>query len=409
MTGMVIILILLVVLIAYFSATELAFILSNKIKIEIRARKNNIAAKNVLYFVKNPHYFFSTILILNTIFNIAFASVITIFLDSVFRLQEWQILLISTATILFLGELIPKYIARELADSLIMMAIIPLRGFSILLFPVVKMVSRLTDFFELPKSIGEDEPASFFDKEELKNLINESSVAGKVKEIDSETITKVIEMRGQKVYEAMTPRTAIAGVEINSSLNEVLKTFVESGYSKIIVYEENLDNIKGFLIAYDMFRNPKDLNSILRPLIYVPETKKSLDMLNEFLDKRISIAIVVDEFGGTAGLITVEDIIEEMFGEIRDEYDTEEEIMKKLDDNNFIISGKIEIDHLNEELELEIPAGDYTTIAGFITSNIGRIPQKGESVKIGRFNILIIRSDNTKISLVKVTIIPQTE
>jgi CBS domain containing-hemolysin-like protein len=156
-----------------------------------------------------------------------------------------------------------------------------------------------------------------------------------------------------------------------------------------------------------MFKNPADLNSMIRNIIFVPETKKSLDMLNEFLEKGVSIAVVVDEFGGTAGLITVEDIIEEMFGEIRDEYDTVEETLKKIDDNTYIISGKIEIDHLNEEYELNIPAGDYATIAGFITASLGRIPQKGETVKIGRFNISILRSDSTKINLVKIVISPE--
>jgi CBS domain containing-hemolysin-like protein len=156
-----------------------------------------------------------------------------------------------------------------------------------------------------------------------------------------------------------------------------------------------------------MFKNPPDLKSILRDIIFVPETKKSLDMLNEFLHKGISIAIVVDEFGGTAGLITVEDIIEEMFGEIRDEYDTEEEIFKKIEENTYISSGKMEIDYLNEEYDLNIPAGDYETIGGFVTANLGRIPQKGESVKIGKFIVLILRSDKTKVNLVKISINPE--
>ncbi len=406
MPGLIFFLILLILLSAYFSATESAFILANKLKIEIRARKNNIAAKNALYFIKNPHVFFATILIFNTIVNIAFASIITLFFESSFMLKDWQILLISTAIILILGELIPKYIARELSDSLITIAVMPLRGLSILLYPAVKLVSLLSNLFSFSKTLKEEEYTHFFDKDDLKHLINESSEAGKVGETDSDAINKIIEMREQKVYEAMTTRTSIAGVDINSSINEVLNTFVETGYSKLIVYDENLDNIKGFVITYDMFKNPADFKSILRNIIFVPETKKSLDMLNEFLQKGISIAIVVDEFGGTAGLITVEDIIEEMFGEIRDEYDTEEETFKKIDENNYISSGKMEIDYLNEEYELEIPAGDYETIGGFVTANLGRIPQKGESAKIGKFNIQILRSDKTKINLVKITINP---
>lgn len=406
MPGIVVLLILLLLLSAYFSATELAFILSNKIKIEIRARKNNLAARNALYFVKKPQLFFSTILIFNTIVNIAFASLITIFLEGSFHFKEWQILIVSTAIILLLGELIPKYIARELSDSLIIWAVIPLRGLSIALYPFVKLLSLVSNIFNLSKSFGKEEQTHFFDKEDIKHLINESTEAGTVNESDSEAINKIIEMREKKVYEAMTNRTAITGVDINSSINEVLNAFTESGYSKIIVYEENLDNIKGFVITYDMFKNPSDIKSIIRNIIFVPETKKILDMLNEFLQKGISIAIVVDEFGGTAGLITVEDVIEEMFGEIRDEYDTDEEILKKIDENNYICSGKVEVDYLNEEFELNIPVGDYATLAGFITTSLGRIPQKGETVKIDKFSFSMLRSDKTKVNLVKIIINP---
>jgi putative hemolysin len=391
---------------AYFSATELSFVLSNKIKIEIRARKNNIAAKNARYFVNNPQVFFATILIFNTIVNIAFASLITVFLES-FHFTNWQILLFSTGIVLILGELIPKYIARELSDSLILLAVMPLRFMSVILYPLVKLVSLFSSIFISSRYLGDEHPSGLMDKDEIRNLIDESTRAGKVAENDSDAISKIIEMHEQKVYEAMTPRTAITGVDISSRIDEIINAFIKSGYSKLIVYDENLDNIKGFIIAYDMFKNPADLNSIIRNIIFVPETKKSLDMLNEFLQKGVSIAIVVDEFGGTAGLITVEDIIEEMFGEIRDEYDTVEETFKKIDDNTYIISGKIEIDFLNEEHNLHIPAGDYATVAGFITANIGRIPQKGETVKIGKLNIAILRSDNTKINLVKVAVAPE--
>lgn len=404
---MLIFLIVLVILSAYFSATEMSFVLSNKLKIEIRARKNNLASKNALFFVKNPQIFFATILIFNTIANIAFASLITFFFEP-YHFKDWHILIISSAIILFFGELIPKYVARELSDSLILISVIPLRGLYFLLFPVVKMVSYVTNLVKFSSTV-EEEPGNIFDKEEIKHLINESSEAGMVKETDSDAINKIIEMREQKVYEAMTPRTAITGVDINSSINDVINTFIESGYSKLIVYDDNLDDIKGFVISYDMFKNPPDLKSIIRNIIFVPETKKSLEMLNEFLQKGISIAIIVDEFGGTAGLITVEDIIEEMFGEIRDEYDTEEEMCKKLEDSSYVISGKIEVDYFNEEFELDIPTGDYATIAGFITSNLGRIPAKGETVKIGKYTFNILRSDKTKISLVKLAVIQEPQ
>jgi CBS domain containing-hemolysin-like protein len=183
-----------------------------------------------------------------------------------------------------------------------------------------------------------------------------------------------------------------------------LQVFIESGYSKIPVYEESLDNIKGIIVARDLFNRPDNLNQIIREVIIVPDTKKSIDMLNEFLSKRLSFAVVIDEFGGTAGIITMEDLLEELLGEIRDEYDTDDEICKKVDDNTFVIGGKVEVDYINENLNLNIPQGDYSTLAGYITYHLGRIPSPGENVVIENYRMLILRSNQKKVELVKVFI-----
>jgi len=396
----------LLILSAFSSAAELAFVVSNKIKIEIRARKNNLAAKKALYFLKHPQYFFSTILIINNVINIAFASISTLFLYSAFALSEGEILLVSTVAILLFGELIPKYFAREFADTVIMLSIIPIRFISILLYPLVKITSSISAILTRSENQNEEHISYLFGKEDMQSLLDESSEAGNVDEDDSDVINKVFELGEQKVYEAMTPRTDIVGVEINSSIDEVINTFIESGYSKIPVYEESLDNIKGIVLTYDMFKFPESLKSVMREVVFVPETKKTLETLNELLEKRLSIAIVVDEFGGTAGLVTVEDIIEEMLGEIRDEYDEEEEVLKKIDDNSYVISGRVEIDRINEEFELNIPEGDYETIGGFIMTHIGRIPTRGEFIEIPPYKIQVLYADKTKIDLVKVFVDP---
>lgn len=399
-------LIALLIFSAFSSAAELAFVVSNKIKIEIRARKNNLAAKKALYFLKHPQYFFSTILIMNNIINIAFASISTLFLYSVFALSEGEILLVSTVAILLFGELIPKYFAREFADTVIMLSVIPIRFISIILYPLVKITSSISAILTRSENQNEEHISYLFGKEDMQSLLDESSEAGNVDEDDSDVINKVFELGEQKVYEAMTPRTDIVGVEINSSIDEVINTFIESGYSKIPVFEESLDNIKGIVLTYDMFKSPESLKAVMREVVFVPETKKTLETLNELLEKRLSIAIVVDEFGGTAGLVTVEDIIEEMLGEIRDEYDEEEEVLKKIDDNSYVISGRVEIDRINEEFELNIPEGDYETIGGFIITHIGRIPTRGEFIEIPPYKIQVLYADKTKIDLVKVFVDP---
>lgn len=394
-------LIVLLLLSGFFSSSEIAFVVANKLKIELRARKNNLSAKIISYFSEKQQVFFSTILISNNVVNITFASLITLFLHASFNLNDFQILLVSTSLLLLFGELLPKYFAREYPDSIILIAAIPLRIISFFLFPFVKVTSAISEFIVSSANIKEDKISRLFDREDLQSLLHESSTAGRLDDNEYEAINKVIDLGEQKVYEVLTPRTDIVGIEITASVEDAIKIFIESGYSKIPVYEENLDNIKGFIHLMDMFKYPKTIEEVRRDILFVPETKKSLELLNELIDKRHSIAIVVDEFGGTAGIVTIEDIIEEMLGEIRDEHDSDEEICKQLDENTFIISGKVEIDYLNEEFDLNIPEGEYETIGGYITSRLGNIPAPHDKFDIDNFTIEIIRSSKQRVELVK--------
>ena len=400
-------LIVLLILSGFFSGSEIAFVVSNKIKLEIKARKNKLAAKEALYFASNPQIFFSTILIANNIINIAFASIFTVTVGQAFQLSELSILIVSSILILMIGELLPKYFARETADSVVLVSSIPIKLITLLIFPVVKFTASLSSFLTKSTNVKEEKISHLFEREDMQVLIDESSLASGSPDDTYDIANKIIDLGEQKIYEIITPRTEIVAIDIESSMEEVLHLFIESGYSKIPVYEENIDNIKGVIYAYDMFKNPKDLKSIIRKVLYVPDTKKSLEMLNELLAKRVSIAVVIDEFGGTAGIVTTEDIIEEMLGEIMDEHDIEEDTLRKIDPNTYIVSGKVEVDFINEEHELKIPQGDYATVAGYITSSIGRIPLKGETFTINHFKISILRSDKNKIDLVKLVLIPE--
>jgi putative hemolysin len=232
-------------------------------------------------------------------------------------------------------------------------------------------------------------------------LVDESHKAGNVRKQEGSFISKVFELGDQKIYEALTPRTGIVGLEINQTIDEAISAFIESGFSKLPVYEDNLDNIKGVILAKDLFTNPISIKDILRDVQFYPETKKSLEILNEFLTQNMSIAIVVDEFGGTAGVVTVEDIIEELFGEIKDEYDVDENICRKISKDSYIISGKVEVDLINEKYHLNIPIGNYETIGGYVIEKIGKIPKQGETFLIDNFQILIIRADKVRIDLIK--------
>ena len=403
----IVLLIFFVLLSAFFSGAETAFVMVNKLKMEVKARKNNLAAKYTVYFSKHPERFYSTILLSNTIVNIAFASVSAILLSKWFGLHEWSIIFISTAVILLFGEIIPKYISRENADRISLLSIIPVKILSVALTPFIKITSWLAGAMTGSKKFKEDVYIRSFDRSDLLELLNESEKEGIVNKKDSVIINKVLQLREQQVYEAMRPRTEVIGVDITSTISEVMEIFIESGFSKLPVFDENLDHITGIVLAYDLFKNPESLQSIIREVIFVPEARKSIDMLNDFLNQGISFAVVVDEFGGTAGIVTVEDIIEELFGEIKDEYDIEEDICRKINDTTFIMNGKIEIDYINEHFGLQFPEGDYATISGFITANIGRIPQLNEEIKIQNFHFHIIRANNVKIELVKLIVKPE--
>lgn len=397
-------LLLLLLLSGFFSSSEIAFVVSNRLKIELRARKDNYSAKIISFFHEKQEVFFSTILISNNIVNITFTSLITLFLIRVFEFSDLTILITSTLLLLIFGELIPKYFAREYPDKFVLLTAIPVRIVSFILSPIIWITSAFSQFLITSANIKEEKISHLFDKEDIQTLLQESVASNMKHSIDEDefdVINKVIELGEQKINEVMTPRIDIVGIEINSKISDAINIFNESGYSKIPVFEENMDNIKGFIHALDMFKFPKTIEEIRRDILFVPETKKSLELMNELIDKRVSISIVVDEFGGTEGIVTIEDIIEEMLGEIRDEYDTEDDVCKQLSDKSFIISGKIEIDRLNEEFNLEIPEGEYETIAGFITYELGFIPAAKKEYSINNYNIEIIYSSKQRIELLK--------
>ncbi|RKY92303.1 MAG: HlyC/CorC family transporter [Ignavibacteriae bacterium] len=402
-----ILLVVLLLLSGFFAGTELAFIVANKLKIEVKARNKELTAKNAQYFINHPETFFSTILIGNNIVNVALASLSAVFLASLFGLSDLSILIVSTFFILMFGEIIPKYFSRELSDRVVLLSAIPLRAAYFLLYPFVKISSLLSKKLTQTSSISADSMSQLFDREDVKVLVKESEKAGVVDKKESDIIGKVIELGEQRVYEAMTPRTDIVGLELSDNIDDAISTFIDFGFSKLPVYKDNLDNIKGIILVKDIFKSPVDIKSILREVCFIPETKKSFEVLNEFLEKKISISVVVDEHGGTAGIVTMEDILEEVFGEIKDEFDVEEEICRKIADNSYLVSGKVEADLLNEKYELNIPDGDYVTIGGYIVSVLGRIPAQGEKVKIDNFEFLIARASAQKVEVVKLTHLPE--
>ncbi len=393
---------------AYFSANEIAFVVANKVKIEIRAQKNIFGAKAARKIIRNPEEVFVTILVANNIANITFATFFGLHIQQALNLSEISTLLITTLILLIFGEIIPKALTRETADVAILYFSYPFRLIKIILYPLVKILEWISKSILEKFDIKFDLP-QILEKEDIKILLKESVETGSVDQQDKRMIDRAIELGDQKVYEAMRPRTEIVACDINTNKDELLKLFIESGYSKIPIYDGTIDKILGVVYLHALFTEFESIQDIMKEIPFYPETKPSIELLKEFLSEGHSIAIIVDEYGGTAGLVTSEDLIEELLGEIKDETDEEENICRKLGDNSYLISGRSEIDFVNEQFGLLIPEGRYETVGGYIINKLGKIPLEGEDFIIDNFKITIIKASPNRVELVKLVELPKLE
>jgi putative hemolysin len=398
------------VLSALYSGSEIAFIVANRLKIEVRARKNIPGANTTLRYTKNPEHFFSTLLVGNNIANVACSSIATALFGYFFGWSEFVILTAVSFAIMVFGEIIPKTIARDIADYIVIVFALFITATRWLLFPLVWLSEKTSGILLRLFRVRSDEVKHFFSRSEINELIKESSESDDMNGEGGAMIVKAMSLAEQPVYEVMIPRTEIVAVEQSATLQEVIRVFRRSGFSRLPVYKDTLDHIVGVVYAHDLFQRPRSLKNIIREVLFVPETKKSADLLRDFRQRGVTIAIAVDEYGGTAGVITTEDLIEELVGEIHDEYDVEEKICEKTGDTTYLLSGRVEIDHLNEKFDLDIPYGEYETVAGYIMQTLGRIPAQGDSIEIHSFRIVIIKASKTKIQLVQLEkqVPPQT-
>ncbi len=388
----------------FFSASEIVFVVANRLKLEVRARKKILGARTALNLANKPERFLTTILVGNNIANVACSSLSAVTLRYLFGLDDISVLLIVSGAILLFGEIVPKSIFRELADSVVVYSGIFLRGVNYVLYPLVRITSWVSGLLVGLLRMESSQVSNFFTKHDVDLIVRESADAGLVKREDRKLISRVLALGDQQVREMMIPRTEIVAVDKGAPMKEVHDLFVSSGHAKIAAFDGTLDKIVGVVHARDLFRKPKSLKQIMREALFVPESKKSTDLLREFREKKITLAIVVDEFGGTAGLVTVEDVIEEVVGEIQDEFDVEEIVCRKLGSDAYLLSGRIEVDFVNEKFGIGILKGDYETLAGYVISKIGKIPSEGEEYSVDQFKIVVLKSTKTKLELLKLIV-----
>jgi CBS domain containing-hemolysin-like protein len=404
---------------AFFSGVEMAFVSSNKLYFELKAKQNILSAKIIAHFNQSPSQFIGTMLIGNTLSLVAYGIFMEEFLHELilanFPVITSQILarliasIVATVIILTTSEFTPKSIFLLNPDAILEFLAIPIWIINTLMFPLVWLTVGLSKWFitrVLRLSYSEEKPAfGLTDLNHYLQNLNRKISTEEENEVDTKIFHNALEFKQVKVRDCMIPRTEITAIEIEEGIEGLKKVFIESGHSKVLVYKETLEEVVGYCHSLALFKKPKDIQSILTSIPIVPEAMPANDLMLKFSKERKSLAIVVDEFGSTSGLVSMEDVMEQIFGEIQDEFDdTEDWVEKRIDDHTFLLSGRHEIDYLNEKYNWNLPEGDYETLGGMLIHLYEDIPAVNEVITLGAFQFQIITITDARIDTVKLII-----
>lgn len=405
------------VLSAFFSGMEIAFVSSNRLLAEMDTSGSS-SQRAISFFYRHPNNFVSTMLVGNNIalviYGILFAQIFdtTLFsgLGDGERVTADTIL--STVVVLFTGEFLPKTICKSNPNTMLSLFAIPAMIFYVILYPISRFATFLSRAMLLIMGVKmeKQKEGAGFTRVDLDYLVQSSIENAK----DDEEITdevkifhNALDFSDTKVRDCMVPRTEIEAVDVEDcTVDELRNKFIESGFSKIIVYKDDIDHIIGYIHSSEMFRNPEKWRDGIRTLSYVPETMAAKKLMHTFMQQKKSIGVVVDEFGGTSGLVSLEDIVEEIFGDIEDEHDTSNYVARQTEDGDYLLSARLEIEKVNEMFDLELPDSDeYMTVGGLILHEYQSFPKLNEIVQIGDFEFKIVKSTMTKIELVRLKVV----
>jgi gliding motility-associated protein GldE len=408
--GEIVSLAVLFLLSAFFSGSETAYLAVSRAKIRKLAKDGDPRAKVLLHLIEHPNRVIVTILVGNNLVNITAASLATSLAIEAFGSKGIGIATgVVTLIVLIFGEITPKSYSATNAEKVALFVARPIYLLMKLLAPLVLLLSKFAKL--LVKSFGgEVKLGPFITEEELKMLVEVGEEVGAIEKEEKEMISGIFEFGDTDVKEIMVPRIDMKCIEAGESIETARKLILETGHSRIPVYEGSIDNIIGILYAKDLLKylnskgaKPKSLREIIRPAYFVPETKKLDDLLREFQQNRVQIAIVVDEYGGTAGMVTLEDILEEIVGEIKDEYDiAEEEPLERIDEKQAIVDARMSIHDVNEALDINLPEEEFDTIGGLVFNTIGRIPSPGDEVEIDGVKLRVEKMRGRRIMKVRV-------
>ena len=399
---------------AFFSGMEIAFVSSNKLRLEIDKKQGSFSSQVISIYTQNPGQYIVTMLIGNNIALVMYGIIMAMVLEPViksFTQSDSAILLIqtliSTLIILFTAEFLPKVLFRINSHGFLKVFSIPVFIFYLVFYPISKFTIALSHLILrvfLKTKIAKNPEDQVFGKPDLGHLVSEDFSKDNAKEEKDAGIKmfqNALDFSNVKLRECMIPRTEIVALEEGAKIDELTQALIETGLSKVLIFKESIDNIVGYVNMKDLLGDVDKISPLILPLPIVPESMPANRLLKLFVEEKKNIALVVDEFGGTSGIVTIEDILEEIFGEIEDEHDTSELIDKKINDNEYLFSARLEIDYLNEKYKLDLPEQDnYETLAGLIFSHHESIPKLNQLITIERFEFKVIKVSETRLELV---------
>jgi len=405
---------------AFFSGMEIAYISSNKLKIELYRKEGSFNSKIISFLSSYPGQYIVTMLIGNNIALVIYGIFMAILLEPlIYTLTEYDVnililqTIISTLIILLTAEFLPKTLFRINPNSFLKVFAIPALLFFIIFYPVSKITIYISNFILgtfFKVKTGEKQENIVFGKVDIDNLMSEKRAEQKIKkneDLDFRIFQNALDFSEVKLRECIVPRTEIIAVKNDSGIEDLQQKFIETGLSKIFVFKESIDQIIGYIHMKDLFNNPDNIESNIIDVSIVPETMPANKLLEMFAKEKKNIAVVVDEFGGTSGIVTIEDILEEIFGEIEDEHDTSELTEQKINEHEYIFSGRLEVDYLNEKYNFNLPKHDeYETLAGLILHFYESIPKPKEHIVTGLFEFRVLEVSETRIELVNLKVIP---
>jgi len=400
---------------AFFSGVEIAFISANKLQLELDKSKGRFSSKMISFFGKNESDFITTMLVGNNIALVVYGVVMTQILTPYLKfLENFPLILllaqtvITTLIVLVTAEFLPKAIFRIFPNQILNIFAIPIWLFFIVFRPIALLMLNTANIllkYVLKQNIAEDKQV--FGKTDLNDFLSNVKSAEGLEDarVEVEMLQNALDLSDKKVRECMVPRTEIIAVDILSSINQVKERFVDTKLSKLLVYKGNIDTIIGYIHSSDLFKAPKNVKSVLLPLPFVPESMKAMELLNQFIENNKGVAVVVDEFGGTSGMITIEDVTEEIVGEIVDEHDVDEAADQKVDDTTYVLFGRSYVDDINKRYNINLPESDeYETIAGLLLSYFEDIPKKDDVIKLEYYHFTITSVNETTIQEVRLVV-----